>query len=115
MASMPPNMKFGGPPPGATPVGLSSMKMSPMQGIGGAPTGDSEASGGGAGIAKMFYAIENSLDTLASAIPEQAEEIDKIKSALREVLSSAVSGGAAFMGRDEQTPSIRSGPTEPLI
>jgi hypothetical protein len=77
--------------------------------------GDSEASGGGAGIAKMFYAIERSLDTLASAIPEQAEEIDKIKSALREILASAVSGGAAFTGSDNQNPSIRSGPTEPLI
>lgn len=76
--------------------------------------GDQEALGGGAGIAKMFYAIERSLDSLASAIPNQAAEIDKIKSALREVLSSAVSNGAAFAGAD-QTPNIRSGPTEPLI
>lgn len=115
MSSMPPNMKFGGPPPGATPVGLSSMKMSPMQSGPDPTSGNPEASGGGAGIAKMFYAIENSLDSLAGAIPEQAEEIDKIKSALREILASAVSGGAAFMGSDEQTPNIRSGPTEPLI
>jgi hypothetical protein len=91
------------------------MKMSPMQGSGEDPMGNPEASGGGAGIAKMFYAIERSLDSLASAIPEQAEEIDKVKSSLREILASAVSRGAAFMGRDEQTPSIRSGPTEPLI
>jgi len=91
------------------------MKMSPMQSQEGTAPGDPEASGGGAGLAKMFYAIERSLDSLASAIPEQAEELDKIKSSLREILASAVSHGAAFMGRDEQTPSIRSGPTEPLI
>lgn len=115
MSTMPPNMKFGGPPPGATPAGLSAMKMSPMMSQSEDPLGDSQPSGGGGGIAKMFYAIERSLDSLASAIPTQAEEIDKIKSQLREILASAVSGGAAFMGSEDQGPSIRSGPTEPLI
>lgn len=92
------------------------MKMSPMMSQGEeTPFGDSQPSGGGGGIAKMFYAIERSLDSLASAIPDQAEEIDKIKSQLREILASAVSGGAAFMGSEDSGPSIRSGPTEPLI
>jgi hypothetical protein len=91
------------------------MKMSPMQSMGEDPMGGAEAGGGSAGLAKMFYAIERSLDTLASAIPEQAEDLDKVKSLLREILASAVSHGAAFMGSDDQTPSIRSGPTEPLI
>lgn len=113
MSSMPPNFRFGGPPPGGTPVGLSNMKASPLQ-PGMDPTGISPAGGGSAGIAKMFYAIERSLDSLADAIPNQAEEIDKIKSALREILATAVSNGAAFAGGDA-SPNIRSGPTEPLI
>lgn len=112
MSSMPPNFKFGGPPPGATPVGLSSVKATPFSAAD--PLGDQEALGGGAGIAKMFYAIERSLDSLAMAIPTQAAEIDKIKSSLREVLASALSNGAAFAGAD-QGPNVRPGPTEPLI
>ena len=92
------------------------MKMSPLRSeLGSDPMSDSQPSGGGGGIAKMFYALESSLDSLASAIPEQAEDIDKIKSQLREILASAVSGGSAFMGAQDQTPSIRSGPQEPLI
>lgn len=113
MASLPPNFKFGGPPPGATPAGLSAIKSSPLQGDAG-PTDDTSPMGGGGGIAKMFYAIESSLDSLASAIPNQAAEIDKIKASLREILASAVSDGAAFQGAD-QTPNVRPGPTEPLI
>lgn len=106
MASQPP-LKFGGPPPGATPSGLSAMQVSPLR--------STEAPGGGAGIAKMLYAIENSLDSLAGVIPEEAEQIDKIKALLREVLARAVSNGAAFTGVEDKTAGVRSGPQEPLI
>jgi hypothetical protein len=63
----------------------------------------------------MLYAIENSLDSLAGVIPEEAEQIDKIKALLREVLARAVSSGAAFSGAEDRTSGIQSGPQEPLI
>lgn len=115
MATLPPNFKFGGPPPGNTPVGLSAMKTSPLRAEA-PPVGDPEAQGGGgAGIAKMFYALEQSIDSLASALPEQAAEFDKVKSALREIMASAVSRGAAFVKEDEWEPGVLSGPSEPLV
>lgn len=112
MASMPPNKFSGGPPPGSMPQRMSAMNMTPMQR---APQGNPEAQGGGAGLAKMFFAIEQSIDALASAIPEQAEQLDKIKSSLREILASAVSGGAAFIGGEKEPGGPISGPSEPMI
>jgi hypothetical protein len=108
MASQPP-LKFGGPPPGATPVGLSAMQMSPLR--------SSDTPGGGAGIAKLFFSLESTIDSLASIIPDQADQLDEIKSRLREVLAQAVSNGAAFTGDTTQdlTSGLRSGPQEPLL
>jgi|SRR3990172_1929024 len=111
MASMPPNRFQGGPPPGAMPQRMSAMHASPLR----PDQSNPEPQGGGAGIARMFYAIERSLDSLASAIPDQSDQIDKIKSSLREVLAQAVSGGAAFVGGEEKNQSPISGPSEPLI
>jgi hypothetical protein len=112
MVGMPPD-RFGGPPPGVTPQGLSSMKVSPMQAAG--PQNDPNATGGGAGIAKMFYDVEQKLDELAGVIPDAAVKIDEIKMRLREIMSGAVSNGAAFQGAEDTTMGIRNGPSEPLI
>ena len=88
MASMPP-FKMGGPPPGTTPQGLSNI-------TGRGPQGDPNPQGGGGGVAKIFYAVEQALDQIASALPNSAGEVDQIKTQLREVLAKAVSGGAPF-------------------
>jgi uncharacterized coiled-coil protein SlyX len=104
MSSMPPVSRFGGPPPGSTPVGLSNMVR--------ADNGNPNPSGGGGGIAKQFYAVEQALDTLASVLPEHTEEIDEIKSQLREILAKAISGGASFQ-QDSQSAGLN--PSAPDI
>ncbi len=93
MSSVPP-VRLGGPPPGATPAGLSSMVRD--------QTADTPTGGQG-GIARIFYAIEKQLDSLASAIPESSETIDEVKAQLREVLAKAISGGAKFQGADQSS------------
>lgn len=97
MASMPP-LKMGGPPPGATPQGLSSMMPQ-----GGAPPqmGGLEGAkpeGGSGGLKDVFDEVQGVLDALASILPESAEELDSIKMQLAEVLAKAISGGASFQG-----------------
>jgi hypothetical protein len=76
---------------------------------------EAETSGG---TAKMFYAIERSLDSLAGVIPNESDSIDKIKSLLRETLARALSKGTAFVGGDDSSKrsGLRSGPmNEPMI
>ena len=111
MASLPPSTgNFGGPPPGSTPQGLSSVQMDPLQQSSEAPEG------GGAGLAKQFYAVEQGLDLLAEVIPQESESIDQIKSLLREVLARAVSSGSGFTGSDQQRGTGVNGPAqEPMI
>jgi len=97
MASMPP-LKMGGPPPGATPQGLSSM----LPPGGGAPAGGdlggAKPEGGSGGLKDVFDEVQGVLDALASILPEQAQELDDIKNRLAEVLAKAISGGASFQG-----------------
>lgn len=95
MASMPP-FKMGGPPPGTTPQGLTS--ISPGMLAGGGPE-EATPSGGGGGLKDVFDEVQGVLDALASILPEQAEELDEIKMRLSEVLAKAISGGARFEGR----------------
>lgn len=113
---MPPFNKFTGPPPGGTPQGLSSMlpggepPSEPM------PMGEpNPAPGGGSGGLKdVFDEVQGVLDALASILPDQAEELDSIKTQLAEILAKAISGGATFKGREGQegirTPSQTSFP-----
>jgi hypothetical protein len=82
---MPPN-KFNGPPPGTFNPGMTSM--------GGQAGNEPSPSGGSGGLARTFFAIEQQLDNIASSLPEQAEEIDEIKTMLRGVLAKAIPGGA---------------------
>jgi hypothetical protein len=56
-------------------------------------------SGGGGGLKDVFDEIQFVLDSLASIIPDQAEEIDEIKTRLSEILAQAISGGASFEGK----------------
>ena len=58
----------------------------------------------------MFFNIESSLDALASVIPAEADKIDQIKSSLREILASAVSGGAPFASNEQR--QIQGGGSE---
>lgn len=84
-APTPPINRLGGPPPGASPAGLSAISRG-ADPRGGGPT----PSGTGGGLAKVFFDVEDKLDTIASALPEAAEEIDQIKAQLKGVLVKAV-------------------------
>jgi hypothetical protein len=101
MATMPPASKFSGPPPGATPQGISSMlppgrfEEDPME---------SNPSGGGGGLKDVFDEVSAVLDSLAGILPDYAEEIDSIKTQLAEVLAKAISGGASFTGNTNSEP-----------
>lgn len=112
MATMPPSQKMAGPPPGATPQGLTSMLP---QGL---PEDDSmegsETPGGGGGLKDVFDELSNTLDSLAGILPDQAEAIDMIKTELAEVLAKAVSGGASFQGSTEGTGQMKPNPNFPV-
>lgn len=97
MSSMPP-FKMGGPPPGSTPQGLSSMLPSEPseEGLDETMPEDGGASGG---LKDVFDEVQQVLDALASILPDQAEEIDNLKTQLAEILAKAISGGASFQGR----------------
>ena len=69
-------------------------------------------SGGGGGIARTFYAVEQQLDNLAMALPEDSEAIDEIKSQLREILAKAISGGASFQNRNQSGDLATSSPPD---
>ena len=86
---MPPVNKMSGPPPGSTPQGLSAIARQDQP----------NPSGGGGGLKDVFDELQFVLDSLASIIPAQAEEIDEIKTRLSEILAQAISGGAAFEGK----------------
>ncbi len=106
MASMPP-LKMGGPPPGTTPQGLSSMlpKGGPSPAPGGMPPGlggpnEATPPGGGGGLKDVFDEVQQVLDALASILPESADELDNIKVQLAEILAKAISGGTEFRGQE---------------
>lgn len=105
MASMPPTSKFSGPPPGATPQGITSMiPPGRMEEDSMAPN---PSGGDGGGLKDVFDEVSAVLDSLASILPDQAEEIDAIKTQLAEVLAKAISGGASFTGDTSQAGPIR--------
>jgi hypothetical protein len=74
----------------------------------------SESPGGGSGLKDVFDELGNTLDSLAGILPDQAEEIDQIKTQLAEVLAKAVSGGASFQGRTESPGNIRPNQAFPV-
>lgn len=69
--------------------------------------------GGGGGLKDVFDEVSGVLDSLAGILPEQAEEIDSIKTQLAEVLAKAISGGAAFQGQTEGQQQLRPNPGFP--
>ena len=84
----PPINRLGGPPPGTSPAGLSQIgRGADPQGGGPLP------SGGGGGLTKMFFDVEEKLDAIAQAMPDSAEKIDEVKSLLRAVLAKAIPTG----------------------
>jgi hypothetical protein len=64
-----------------------------------------EAGGAQGGLKDVFDEVQQVLDALASILPEQAAELDEIKSQLAEILAKAISGGASFEGRTEGGPA----------
>lgn len=93
MAFLPPPT-MSAPPPSAEMVGMSGMSL--------APDGQRSAKQPSDGsVMKMFYSIEKAVETLAAAVPSEADKLDSIKSSLREVLNSVLSGG----------PQLDTGPT----
>ena len=64
--------------------------------------------GGGTGLKDIHDELQFILESLASIIPEQAQEIDEIKTRLSEILAQAISGGAAFEGKSGlQSPNSK--------
>ena len=98
---MPPGMqgRMGGPPPGSTPQGLSSLMPEGLSPQGGGLEEPNPGEGGSqGGLKDVFDELQGTLDALASVIPDQAEEIDQVKIQLSEILAKAISGGASFSG-----------------
>lgn len=104
---MPP-FKMGGPPPGSTPQGLSSMLPQELPQEGG--LGEARSSDGGSegGLKDVFDELQATLDALASILPEQAQELDDLKSRLAEILAKAISGGASFRGQTGGEGTMRT-------
>src|SRR3990172_4797877 len=98
MAFGPPE-RMSGPPPGSTPQGLSAMLPSELPEEAGLGMPGSPGGGAGGGLKDVFDEVQGVLDALASILPEQAEELDMIKTQLAEILAKAISGGASFQGR----------------
>lgn len=99
MASMPP-LKMGGPPPGTTPQGLSSLLPGGEAPDTGGGLGEATPPGGGGGLKDVFDEVQSVLDALASILPDHAQELDDIKMQLAEILAKAISGGATFKGAE---------------
>ena len=113
-------MRMSGPPPGPTPQGLSSLLPQggapPMGGPGGPGPmmpnpGDSGSPGG---LKDVFDEVQEILDSLASILPDQATELDLIKSQLAEILAKAISGGASFQGSTGGDAASRPNPGLPF-
>ncbi len=90
------------PPPSAENVGLSGMSLS-ADGQQPAPPTQKDGS-----VMKLFYGIEKAIETLASAVPQEADKLDGIKSSLREVLNSVLSGGP----QQDNGPTLLKGGAE---
>ncbi len=110
---------MSGPPPGPTPQGLSTLLpqgRAMMEGPGGpGPMGPNpDASGATGGLKDVFDEVQQILDSLASILPDHAEELDGIKNQLAEILAEAISGGASFQGRTEGEQSLRPQPGLPV-
>jgi len=108
------NLKMGGPPPGGTPQGLTSMLPGAASSEGMVPSEESMPSGGEGGLKDVYDELTAVLDSLASILPEQADEIEEIRLQLAEVLAKAISGGAGFQGRTEGGESLRPNPGLPV-
>lgn len=106
------NNKMGGPPPGGTPQGLTSMMPGRDSMV--EPSPEPTPSGGEGGLKDIYDEIVGVLQSLAEILPEQAEEIDQISSQLAEVLAKAISGGASFKGRTQEGENIRPNPGLPV-
>lgn len=81
------------------------------------PMGEAQptpSSGSEGGLKDIYDELSGVLDSLASILPEQAEEIDQIRLQLAEVLSKAISGGAGFKGRTEEGETLRPNPGLPV-
>lgn len=78
-----------GMPMGGPPVPPDEPSLNAYPGRGGAFPGRAAA------VPKMVFQIERALDTLASAVPGEAKAIDRIRMALRDVLTAALESGAS--------------------
>lgn len=110
----PQKQAMGGPPPGTSPQGLSSLGPSLMS----RETDDLDeanpAGGGAGGLKDVFDELQQVLDALAGILPDQAGEIDAIRQSLAEVLAKAISGGATFKGREGSGVSSPANPSLPM-
>lgn len=50
---------------------------------------------GGGGLPRLIFSVQQTLDTIARAIPDASEQIDQIKNMLMDVLLKATQGGPA--------------------
>lgn len=87
-------------------------KGGPSEGM--VPSEEPNPSGGEGGLKDVYDELTAVLESLASILPEQADEIEEIRLQLAEVLAKAISGGAGFEGRSEMGETLRPNPSLPV-
>jgi len=93
----------GGPPPA---MGSPTLANIPPGSPSGPPMGGDPQSQGGA-LPRLVFQIEQSIQTLARALPPDAsEKLDAVTQQIREVVAMALSGG----GPTAENPTAEGGP-----
>lgn len=77
--------------PPVNPPRLPTLSALPSRPLGGEEAGGPQK---GSALLRLFYEVEKTLDTIASAAPGQSETLDQIKTRLRDVMTAVVNGGA---------------------
>lgn len=110
----PPNPgAFGGPPPGGGVARLSQMPLggqAPGQAPNSAGPAGAPSPPTGGGLPRLFFGVEQALNTIASAVPGESEQIDSIKAQLREVLSKTLQ---STRSSGSGTAGLKGGPGSP--
>ena len=88
-----------GPPP--LPPEIAALSQTPTSG----QVGEGEKPNSKAGLPRLVFEIERSLDSIADAVPGVADQVDDMKSTLRDLLASALQGGGQEQGGSEDPGS----------
>lgn len=58
---------------------------------------------GGSAFLRLFYSVEQSLDQIASMIPAEAEEVNKLKNMAKDLLTKIIADGAQPKAQPQQS------------